>query len=180
MKTPPMPVKTCDAFINKSARVTLSTVWACSVMPSHVCQAMFIRNIKSGWLNLAYRQDEQKSMSFAHSSMTVNRLRPCSMQNAQKQPLEASQGRTTGRLGANMRSRGSNREMEEEERHKHSTEVNLPTTHGQREGSLVRPFMSKRQRKNSLPDTRSRGWEGWGEKERREREGRLGKGGKMK
>lgn len=39
-------------------------------------------------------------------------------------------------------------------------EVNLPTTHGQREGSLVRPFMSERQRKNSLPDTRSRGGEG--------------------
>lgn len=50
-------------------------------------------------------------------------------------------------------------------------EVNLPTTHGQREGSLVRPFMSERQRKNSLPDTRSRGGEGWGE---RERDGRLG------
>lgn len=48
--------------------------------------------------------------------------------------------------------------------------MNLPTTHGQREGSLVRPFMSKRQRKNSLPDTRSRGGERWGEKER-EREG---------
>lgn len=45
-------------------------------------------------------------------------------------------------------------------------EVNLPTTHGQREGSLVRPFMSERQRKNSLPDTRSRGGEGWGERER--------------
>ena len=44
--------------------------------------------------------------------------------------------------------------------------MNLPTTHGQREGSLVRPFMSKRQRKNSLPDTRSRGGEGWGERER--------------
>lgn len=34
----------------------------------------------------------------------------------------------------------------------------------------MRPFMSKRQRKNSLPDTRSRGGERWGEKER-EREG---------
>lgn len=67
-------------------------------------------------------------------------------------------------------------------------EVNLPTTHGQREGSLVRPFMSERQRKNSLPDTRSRGGEGWGERERerwvagegegeiKKREGERGKG----
>lgn len=116
-----MPLKTCDAFINKSARV--STVWACSVMPSHVCQAMFIRNIKSGWLNLAYRQGEHNSMSSAYLSMTVNRLRPFSKQkrtNVDSQ-LPASQParRTTGRLGANMQSRGSNREMEGEERHKH-------------------------------------------------------------
>lgn len=47
-----------------------------------------------------------------------------------------------------------------------NAEVILPTTHGQSEGSLVRPFMSKRQRKNSLPDTRSKGGEGWGEGER--------------
>ena len=67
---------------------------------------------------------------------------------------------------------GSNREMEKEKTDT-NREVNLPTTHGQREGSFVRPFMSKRQRKNSLPDTRSREGEGWGE---RERDGRLGKG----
>lgn len=59
-----------------------------------------------------------------------------------------------------------------------NTEVDLPTTHGQREGSLVRPFMSKRQRKNRIPDTRSRRWEGWGRK-REEREGwEAGEGGK--
>lgn len=54
----------------------------------------------------------------------------------------------------------------EKEKTDTNREVNLPTTHGQREGSFVRPFMSKRQRKNSLPDTRSRGGEGWGERER--------------
>lgn len=64
-----------------------------------------------------------------------------------------------------MQNRGSNREMEGE-KNDTNREVNLPTTHGQREGSLVRPFMSERQRKNSLPDTRSRGGEGWGERER--------------
>lgn len=57
-----------------------------------------------------------------------------------------------------------------------NAEVILPTTHGQSEGSLVRPFMSKRQRKNSLPDTRSKGGEGWGERERERGDERLGKG----
>ena len=70
------------------------------------------------------------------------------------------------------------RETEEEKNDTKNEEVDLPTTHGQREGSLVRPFMSERQRKNSLPDTRSRGGEGWGEREgererERERDGRL-------
>lgn len=64
-----------------------------------------------------------------------------------------------------MQHRGSNREMEKEEDDTDG-EVNLPTTHGQREGSLVRPFMSERQRKNSLPDTRSGGGKGWGERGR--------------
>lgn len=55
-----------------------------------------------------------------------------------------------------------------------NTEVDLPTTHGQREGSLVRPFMSKRQRKNSLPDTRSKGGEGWGERKKARERGMRG------
>lgn len=54
--------------------------------------------------------------------------------------------------------------------------MNLPTTHGQSEGSLLRPFMSERQWKNSLPDTRSRGGEGCGERERERERLETGEG----
>lgn len=70
-----------------------------------------------------------------------------------------------------MQNRGMNSDTQEKD--DTNGAVDVPTTHGQREGSLVRPFMSERQRKNSFPDTRSRGAHGWGAPDR---DGRLGKG----